>query len=138
MLNRLFASAATWTALGLAAGFYWRELTKFNDFPRTETALATAHTHALALGTLVLLAVLAAAFIVGALLIGDHRAKWSALGAGVCAGLSLLVAVIGIVQVIGSSSAGLSYGFGWGLIVNVLGSMATLAASLLLGRRRTV
>ena len=59
MLNRLFASAATWTALGLAAGFYWRELTKFNDFPRTETALATAHTHALALGTLVLLAVLA-------------------------------------------------------------------------------
>lgn len=84
------------------------------------------------------LAVLAAAFIVGALLIRDHRAKWSALGAGVCAGLSLLVAVIGIVQVIGSSSAGLSYGFGWGLIVNVLGSMATLAASLLLGRRRTV
>lgn len=61
MLNRLFASAATWTALGLAAGFYWRELTKFNDFPRTETALATAHTHALALGTLVLLAVLALA-----------------------------------------------------------------------------
>ena len=61
MLNRLFTAAAIWTALGLASGFYWRELTKFNDFPRTETMLATAHTHALALGTLVLLSVLALA-----------------------------------------------------------------------------
>ena len=65
MLNRIFTAAFIWTMLGLASGFYWRELTKFNDFPRSETMLATAHTHALALGTLVLLAVLALAEVFG-------------------------------------------------------------------------
>ncbi|MBB1514061.1 MULTISPECIES: DUF2871 family protein [unclassified Tessaracoccus] len=60
MLNRLFFSAATWTALGLASGLYWREMTKLNDFTG-HTQLATAHTHALALGTLMLLVVLALA-----------------------------------------------------------------------------
>lgn len=60
MLNRIFVSAATWAGLGLASGLYWRELTKFTDFTGA-TALATAHTHALALGLLVFLAVLALA-----------------------------------------------------------------------------
>ncbi|AQP45034.1 DUF2871 family protein [Tessaracoccus flavus] len=62
MLDRLFNAAALWTALGLLSGFYWREITKFSGFEdRSETMLATAHTHALSLGTLVLLAVLALA-----------------------------------------------------------------------------
>ena len=65
MLNRIFTAAAVWTGLALASGLYWRELTKFNDFPRGDTMLATAHTHALALGTLVLLAVLALAKVFG-------------------------------------------------------------------------
>lgn len=60
MLNRIFTAAAVWTALGMASGLYWREFTKLNDFTG-ETMLSTAHTHALALGTLVLLAVLALA-----------------------------------------------------------------------------
>lgn len=60
MLNRLFTSAAAWTALGLASGLYWRELTKLNDFTGP-TQLSTAHTHALTLGTLVLLVTLALA-----------------------------------------------------------------------------
>lgn len=60
MLNRIFVSAATWTGLGLASGLYWREITKFTDFTG-HTQLATAHTHALALGMLMLLAVLAVA-----------------------------------------------------------------------------
>mgnify|MGYP001170079069 CR=1 FL=1 len=60
MLDRLFASAAAWTALGLASGLYWRELTKLNDFTG-HTQLSTAHTHALALGTLMLLVVLSLA-----------------------------------------------------------------------------
>ncbi|MDN5571327.1 MAG: DUF2871 domain-containing protein [Propionibacteriaceae bacterium] len=58
MLNRIFISAATWTGLGLISGLYWREFTKFTDFTG-HTQLATAHTHALALGMLMLLAVLA-------------------------------------------------------------------------------
>ena len=57
MLNRLFTSAAAWTAIGLLSGLYWREFTKLNEFTG-ETMLSTAHTHALALGTLVFLAVL--------------------------------------------------------------------------------
>ena len=60
MLNRLFLSAGTWTALGLASGLYWREMTKINEFTG-DTMLSTAHTHALALGTLVFLAILALA-----------------------------------------------------------------------------
>lgn len=60
MLNRIFTAAAVWTALGLASGLYWREFTKLNDFTG-DTMLASAHTHALALGTLVMLAVLALA-----------------------------------------------------------------------------
>lgn len=58
MLNRILISAATWAGLGLASGVYWRELTKFTHFTGV-TQLSTAHTHALALGLLMLLAVLA-------------------------------------------------------------------------------
>ncbi len=60
MLNRILFSAATWAGLGLASGVYWRELTKFTHFTGV-TQLSTAHTHALALGLLMLLAVLALA-----------------------------------------------------------------------------
>lgn len=60
MLKQLYFSAGTWTALGLASGLYWREMTKLNEFTG-DTMLSTAHTHAIALGTLVFLAVLALA-----------------------------------------------------------------------------
>ena len=53
MLNRILISAATWAGLGLASGVYWRELTKFTHFTGV-TQLYTAHTHALALGLLML------------------------------------------------------------------------------------
>lgn len=60
MLNRLFTSAAAWTGLGLASGLYWREMTKLTEFTG-HTQLSTAHTHALALGTIMFLVVLALA-----------------------------------------------------------------------------
>ena len=60
MLNRLFVSAATWTGLGLASGLFYREFTRQTEF-KGFTQLALAHTHALALGTLMLLVVLALA-----------------------------------------------------------------------------
>lgn len=58
MLHRLFISTATWTGLGLAAGLLYREVTKHYAFSGI-TQLSVAHTHALALGTTVLLIVLA-------------------------------------------------------------------------------
>lgn len=60
MLNRLFFSAGTWAGLGLISGLYWREFTKINEF-EGQTMLSTAHTHALALGMLMFLVVLALA-----------------------------------------------------------------------------
>ncbi len=57
MIRALYRSAAVWTALGLASGLGYRELTRQLDFTG-RTQLAVAHTHALVLGTLVLLLVL--------------------------------------------------------------------------------
>ncbi len=58
MLTPIFRAAATWTAIGLASGLYYREFTKLNGVPGG-TQLAVAHTHLLALGTLFMLALLA-------------------------------------------------------------------------------
>jgi nitric oxide reductase large subunit len=58
MLNLLLRAAAVWTAVGLAGGLFYRELTKQNGVPGG-TQLAVVHTHALVLGTLVMLVLLA-------------------------------------------------------------------------------
>lgn len=58
MINKLFVSAATWTGVGLASGLFYREFTRQLDFTGT-TQLSVAHTHALALGTTILLVMLA-------------------------------------------------------------------------------
>lgn len=60
MLSKLFTSAAVWTGLGLASGLFYREFTRQTDFTGV-TQLSVAHTHAFALGTTVLLVVLALA-----------------------------------------------------------------------------
>lgn len=62
VMNKIFNAAAIYTALGLIAGVYYREFTRFNDFPLTEpTSLGTVHTHILVLGTIVHLVLLALA-----------------------------------------------------------------------------
>lgn len=62
MRTTLVRSAAAWTGIGLAGGLYYRELTKHNGLAGTRdlagTQLAVVHTHALTLGTLVLLLLL--------------------------------------------------------------------------------
>lgn len=60
MITKLFTSAAVWTGLGLASGLFYREFTRQTDFTGV-TQLSVAHTHALALGTTILLVVLALA-----------------------------------------------------------------------------
>jgi nitric oxide reductase large subunit len=57
MLTAIFRSAATWTGLGLASGLAYREFTRQRAYTGF-TQLALAHTHALALGTTILLVVL--------------------------------------------------------------------------------
>ncbi len=58
MESRIARSAAIWTVLGLASGLYYREFTRQLDFTGS-TQLSIAHTHALALGTTIMLVVLA-------------------------------------------------------------------------------
>lgn len=125
MLNLLYRSAASWTVLGLASGLYYRELTKANDFSG-DTQLAVAHTHALALGTLMTLALLGLAV---ALDITDRRFRWGVLawqaGLGVTFGALL---VKGSLQVLDHSAADSPALAG----VAGLGHMTLTAAFLLL------
>ncbi len=58
MLTLLYRAAATWTAIGLASGLFYREFTKSNNVDGG-TQLALVHTHTLALGTLMSLVLLA-------------------------------------------------------------------------------
>jgi len=103
MLTFLYRAAATWTALGLASGLFYREFTKMNGVPGG-TQLALAHTHALALGTTMLLVFLAlcAAFSMAE----RRRFRWGVYVWN--AGLALTFAGLmtkGILQVLGNSFA---------------------------------
>ncbi len=54
MLTHIHRTAIVWTAVGLAGGLFYREFTKLNDVAGG-TQLAVVHTHALTLGTIVML-----------------------------------------------------------------------------------
>lgn len=103
MTTYLFRSAAVWTVLGLASGLYYREFTKANEFTGV-TQLSVAHTHLLALGTIMVLVMLAlqASFDLGA----DKRMRWAAhlWNAGLFLTSGMLT-VKGTLQVLGSSGA---------------------------------
>lgn len=59
-MTRNFYAAATYMALGLLSGLFYREFTKATDFPAGEySQLNTLHTHILVLGMIVFLVVLA-------------------------------------------------------------------------------
>ncbi|SEG97907.1 Protein of unknown function [Saccharopolyspora kobensis] len=57
-MKKVYWAALSYMVLGLAAGLYYRELTKAQEFTG-DTQLAVAHTHLLALGMLFFLVVLA-------------------------------------------------------------------------------
>lgn len=73
METRIARSAFAWTVLGLASGLFYREFTRQNNFTGF-TQLALAHTHALALGTTILLVVLMLTRVFG--LGSDRRMKF--------------------------------------------------------------
>ncbi len=60
-MKKLFYAATVYLVLGLAAGLYYREFTKANDYTAADgfTQLSVVHTHVLTLGVIVLLIVLA-------------------------------------------------------------------------------
>ena len=57
-MKKLYYAAVTYGILGLAAGLFYRDYTKINDFTDS-TQLVVMHTHLLTLGMLVMLIVLA-------------------------------------------------------------------------------
>lgn len=103
MIKRLFTSAAVWTTLGLASGLFYRELTRQRDFTGF-TQLSVAHTHALALGTTILLVALALTKVFG--LDADRRLRWFLLfwNAGLALTFTMMI-VKGSLQVLGAAFA---------------------------------
>lgn len=58
-MPRLVNAAFAYMLVGVASGLFYREFTKFNDFPEGQfTQLGLAHTHLLVLGFIVMLIVL--------------------------------------------------------------------------------
>lgn len=99
MLRYLFRSAAAWTVVGLAGGLGYREITRQAEFAG-RTQLAVVHTHALTLGTVLMLLLLAlAAALPG--LAADRRLRWGAhlLNVGLVLTVGML-AVKGTAQVL--------------------------------------
>ena len=103
MIKKLFTSAAIWTTLGLASGLFYREFTRQRDFTGF-TQLSVAHTHALALGTIILLVVLALTKVFA--LDADRRMRWFLLfwNAGLALTFTMML-VKGSLQVLGATFA---------------------------------
>lgn len=57
-MKKIYFAALTYLVLGLAAGVFYREFTKINNFEGEQTQLSVVHTHLLSLGFLFLLIVL--------------------------------------------------------------------------------
>lgn len=101
--SAVLTSAAVWTGLGLASGLGYRELTRQTGFTGF-TQLALAHTHALALGTTMLLVLLGLTRVFA--LASDRRlgyvlGSWNA-GLGLTFGM---LVVKGVLQVLGDPLA---------------------------------
>jgi len=56
-MKKIFRGVWIYAALGLVAGVFYREFTKFNDFTET-TMLSGVHVHAITLGSMFFLIVL--------------------------------------------------------------------------------
>lgn len=74
MLVTIHRSAAVWTVVGLAGGLFYRNFTLANHFSGY-TQLAVVHTHALTLGTLTMLVLLALTRLFD--LDSDRRLRWT-------------------------------------------------------------
>ena len=129
----LFRMAAVWTAVGLASGLAYRELTRTTGFEGF-TQLAVVHTHTLVLGTLVVLLLLALQKLYR--LADDRRFRWFVWSWNV--GLALTaggMAVKGTLQVIGSTAADSAALAGISGLGHIVLTAAFVLLFLVLGRR---
>ncbi len=104
-MRSLFIAATTYMAAGLAGGLFYREFTKLNGFPEgSVTQLSGVHTHLLALGTLVMLIVLALDKLWG--ISQDRRFGWFfwLYNAGVVVTAAMMT-VHGMLTVLGQPSS---------------------------------
>lgn len=127
MLHLLYRAAAAWTAVGLAGGLFYREFTKLNGVSGG-TQLAVVHTHALVLGTVTSLVLLA---LVGVWRDLDTSRPFGAAVRLWQVGLALTAAGMlakGVLQVLGNDSANSPALAG----VSGLGHMILTAAFVLL------
>ena len=129
----LFRAAAVWTVIGLVGGLAYREVTRAAEFTGF-TQLALVHTHALALGTTVLLVVLVLERLYA--LHTDRWLRWFVwlwnLGLGITvAGL----AVKGTLQVHASTAADSAALAGFSGTGHILLTAGFVVLLLVLGRR---
>lgn len=104
MLTYLFRTSVVWTAIGLAGGLGYRELTRQHEFTGY-TQLALVHTHALVWGTIFMLALLGLAVVLPGLA-ADRRMRWGLHLFNV--GLAVTVGMLGYkgtLQVLGADRA---------------------------------
>lgn len=100
----LLRMVAVWTAVGLASGLGYRELTRATEFSGA-TQLSVVHTHTLVLGTMVGLILLTLERLY--VLHSDRRFTWLLLLWNIGLGLTATgLAVKGSLQVLGSAAAG--------------------------------
>ncbi|WP_370894254.1 DUF2871 domain-containing protein [Janibacter sp. GXQ6167] len=103
MLKTIYRAAVAWTAVGLIGGLFYREFTKAQGVDGG-TQLALLHTHALTLGTMTMLILLA---LVATLRIDEFKnftAGFWTYTAG-AALTSIMLTVKGSLQVLGSAAA---------------------------------
>lgn len=129
----LFRITAAWTAIGLAGGLAYREITKNLDFTGY-TQLAVLHTHTLVLGTVIGLGLLALDRVFG--MSRDRRFGWFV---GIWNGGLLITAagltIKGILQVLGSVAADSPALAGISGMGHILLTVGFVLLFLILGRR---
>ena len=102
-MRKIWIAASAYAALGLLAGLLYRTVTHRGDFTGF-TQLSVAHTHALALGTIILLVALALTKLFA--LDADRRLRWFLLfwNAGLALTFTMML-VKGSLQVLGATFA---------------------------------
>jgi hypothetical protein len=129
----LFRLSAVWTAVGLASGLAYRELTRSTGFSGF-TQLAVVHTHTLVLGTIAGLGLLALQRLYH--LGEDRRFAWFVWIWNI--GLALTaagMALKGTLQVLGSTAAGSPAIAGISGLGHIVLTVGFVLVFLVLGRR---
>lgn len=126
MLKKMYYAVVTYVTLGLLSGLFYREFTKMNDFSGW-TQLRGVHTHFLALGVLVFLALMALERLLDLGQLKSFRTFFVVYNIGLLLS-GVMMIVKGCLQVLGSGAANSAMLAGFA----GLGHMTLTAAFILL------